>query len=612
MVKPRMETDEVPHRGVETSGPPSIPDPERLAVKTICASDILRKIVQSAERLRKVDYALSRYLNQARLLLVWKRGSGAMKMAGSAAKTVGTLMLVAAPLHPRIASGMRIAHKLWKLGTGLKILNAIANVFRDVWQKGCREVLLEFTHCAATLTRNLGVFGEVMRDLQSSTPALAQGAGQNSNSPAVVIQAIQEFVPPHQLPYATHVINMAFGNERYSPLFAFTALTLDSGNNSNLAQIMLEIEAFHFDEFVEMSESRALVAIGSFLHVSRELCDFLDGFQRLTERDCHFLQDCLHRLGQESGTIMKAVGVLVSLDKIRKQLNTEASNTSQASSQATSSLYDGRDIAHSSNLPTTQVISLRPAHRAGNKTAYSAETSVGQDNDSISRVTSLPASAVAVGQDNESMSTVISLPPSAVDNLSQEETPVLNLPGAHRVNVDAPQRSCDSELETDIHLSSSAMLSSLPKTDRQSSSTQMLSTVPKTDRESHSADMVSSIPKTDRQSSLAEMLACPKIPDPCECAGVEEKSLQSLQAVSETLGLEGTDGDKPQARGFVSSLYMPISSAVGKGSSMFIGKASSLLSSTFYRKRSRREQGESSQDDQGMEGEDRRCDPTRI
>ncbi|RUS87002.1 hypothetical protein EGW08_005240, partial [Elysia chlorotica] len=343
---------------VQATNPASIHNPERLAAKSMYAADLLKSVVQSAERLSKADKVLGRYLCQARLLLVWKRGGGAMKMAGSAAKTVGTLMLVAAPLHPRIATGVKVAHRLWKMGTGLKILTAIANMVRDVWQKGCREVLLEFTHCAATLTRDLGVFGEVLRDLQGNINGPALQAG-----PGLVISTIREFVPPHQVPYLTHVINMAFGNERYTPLFAFTALTVNSGNNSNIAQIMLEIESFHFDEFIETSESRALVAIGSFLHVSRELCDFLDGFQRLTERDCHFLQECLQRLGAESVSIMKAATVLVSLDKIRRQLaDTETSGGNQAHSslydnqahsslydnQAHSSLYDNRDVRQSS------------------------------------------------------------------------------------------------------------------------------------------------------------------------------------------------------------------------------------------------------------------------
>ncbi|GFN80280.1 hypothetical protein PoB_000678600 [Plakobranchus ocellatus] len=327
---------------METTASVSIPNPERLAVKTIYAADILKNIVESAKRLSKIDKVLNRYLKQARLLLVWKRGSGAIKMAGSAAKAVGALVLTAAPLHPKIAMGCRVAHKLWKIGTGLKILNALANMIRDVWQKGCRSVLLDFTRCAATLTRNLGVFGEVLRDLQSVSEMPA-GIGQNG--PRLVIDAIRGFIPPHQIPYATHVINMVYGNERYSPLFAFTAMTLNSQNNSNIAQVMLEIESFHFDDFIERSESRTLVAIGSFLHVSRELFDFLDGFQHLTELDCQFLQDCLKRLTQESLGIMKAVAVLVNLDKIRKQINAEAPVNSVSSEAAegnthTPSLYE--------------------------------------------------------------------------------------------------------------------------------------------------------------------------------------------------------------------------------------------------------------------------------
>ncbi|KAK3760936.1 hypothetical protein RRG08_022344 [Elysia crispata] len=520
-----MEADEVPAGPFDDNASVFIKDPERLAVKTMCTADILKNVVQSAERLSKVDKVLSRYLHQARLLLAWKQGSGAMKMAGSAAKTVGTLMLVAAPLHPRIAMGMRVAHKLWKLGTGLKILNAIANMIRDVWQKGCRDVLMEFTHCAATLTRNLGVFGELVRDLQNTTPAL-QDKGQTN--PAMVIRAIHDFVPPHQIPYLTHVINIAFGNESYSPLFAFTALTVNSGNSSNIAQIMLEIESFHFDDFIENSESRALVAIGSFLHVSRELCDFLDGFQRLTDRDCQFLQECLHRLGAESVSIMKAVAVLVNLDKIRKQLRTDTTPFFTSSS-GNSSLYDNRDVGQTTSLAAVDV--------SGSNISSSVSNNISQ---AVERETC---------QERNSTKCLFSPSPMITQNVSLPNSPAEEQHSIQTIKTDASE-NC-----------------SFLQIDRQSQLDEMTYIpVPEFSLSSEPIAVMNKFHHDDNQD--ASEVVC-------------QKNDQPIKQTPEEI----------QPWSLMNSFFTPFSSIVGRGSSYFIHKSNSLLPIAFRRTQTKKNQG---------------------
>ncbi|GFR63727.1 hypothetical protein ElyMa_001903100 [Elysia marginata] len=593
-----METDELaasrdrtPESGQSASI--TILNPERLAVKTMCGADILKNIVQSAERLSKIDKTLSRYLTQARLLLVWKRGSGAIKMAGSAAKTVGTIMLVAAPLHARFAMGMKVAHKLWKLGTSLKILNAIANMVRDVWQKGCREVLIEFTHCAATLTRNLGVYGEVVRDLQKAT-SVVNNLSDSRSSPAMLLQAVRDFIPAHQLPYATHVINMAFGNERYSPLFAFTSLTLGSENSSNIAQVMLEIESFHFDEFIENSESRSLVAIGSFLHVSRELCDFLDGFQHLTERDCQFLQECLQKLATESVSIMKAVAVLTSLDKIRKQLSTDSGPTF---SQGTLSLYDNRDVAKasssSSELNSNSVVSGSDTQRAIQTVEPTPSQECTQANSCVQEMLSMSISQA------EDM--VASETRSLTQKDTQSLTPDFELTSPAAQHVAASEdlvmsdvAACEDLVLSDVAASEDIVMSDVAEGDTQSSTPDIELTSPAAQCVAVSEDLV--------MSDVAEG------EEPCPDQNVSKTACQECEKPAEQSAISPST----QTPGLVARLVTPISSAIGRGSSAFVNKSNYLLPFSFYKTLKGRGQAKSvERGDQVSEGLEN-CNQTRL
>ncbi|CAL1547867.1 unnamed protein product [Lymnaea stagnalis] len=289
---------------------------ERIAIKTICAAEILKNTVQSAETLTKLKKKADYYLQQASLILTWKRSTGALKLVGAAAKTFGAVMVLAAPLHPKLAMAIRLGHKMWKFGTGLKVLNAVGGILKNIWQTGCRTALIEFTQGASQLTRNMGIFSEVIHDLQKLTGPLNTGDIQASEN---WINILRQFIPPHQHGYAAHVINIVFGIQRYSPVFDFLALSTDPSNESGIIHLMREIESVNFTDFVEHDNSKALVAIGSFLHISREILDLLDGLQRFTERDCRFLQECLIRFTQESLTIMKVVSVLTNLDAIRRQ-----------------------------------------------------------------------------------------------------------------------------------------------------------------------------------------------------------------------------------------------------------------------------------------------------
>lgn len=623
-----METDitvieesasmDVPSEGTAAT---MIPNPERLAVKAVCGADILKNSVHMAEKLKKIDKTLSRYLCQAQMLLTWKRGSGVMKMAGSAAKTVGTLMLVAAPLHPRFAMGMRVAHKLWKLGTGLKILNALANMIRDVWQKGCRDVLVEFTHCAASLTRNLGVFGEVVRDLQNVTPIL-HDTGHSNPSPAVVMNILREFIPAHQLPYATHVINMACGNERYSPLFAFTALTLNPGNNSNIAQVMLEIESFHFDEFLENNESAALVAIGSFLHVSRELCDFLDGLQHLTQRDCNFLQECLQKLAAESVNIMKVVALLTSLEKIRKQVNSDTSEPETC----TPSLYDNRDVGQSSvsrsaksTSTESQKVILKkdfeqkqeyPTHIIGLSTPDSINpTPFTADGSSLSQsqptglpeeMTSCFSHAVELSEFHPLQHTHSeSSPDRGVEKALMSKFESSNLPTGHHNNT---------TVEDHIRFLPGEDIPSAPDRD--------------VDKAPMSICDSSNLLSGHRSNTIVEDIEL--LPG--------EDILSEPDRGSTDVGHRGFEGkrvlgdveqpstsSRTQSQGLVGRFFMPISSTVGRGTTKLVGKSRNLFpfSFTYHKKLSNSDiqtgQPKSPEaQDQFREAQESSCDLTRV
>uniref|UniRef100_A0A0B6Y4J0 Uncharacterized protein n=1 Tax=Arion vulgaris TaxID=1028688 RepID=A0A0B6Y4J0_9EUPU len=292
-------------------------DLERLAVKCLYAADILQNSVNSAENLQKIQKKVSRYVQQVKLILTWKRGCGVFKMVGSASKVVGNVIVVAAPLHPKLGLAVRAGHKLWKFGAGLKALTAIGHMLKDLWQIGCRNSIVDFINATALLTRNLGVFSEVIQDIQSCAQSVS-GSNNTNQTPETVINILRPFIPPHQIDYITHVVNFAFGSRYYSPLFDLI-LSSDVSSSSHIVQLMREMESFNFIEFIEQGNNRSLIAIGSFLHISRELLDFLDGFQKVTDHDCRFLLDCLTRFTQESTNIMKTVSVLTNLNQLRRQ-----------------------------------------------------------------------------------------------------------------------------------------------------------------------------------------------------------------------------------------------------------------------------------------------------
>ncbi|CAG5121137.1 unnamed protein product [Candidula unifasciata] len=291
---------------------------QRLAAKSSYAADILKNVVAMAEDWQKIYKKVNRYMQQVKLIVTWKRGCAALKMVGSASKTVGSVLVVAAPLHPKLRLAVKVGHKLWKLGAGLKILTAVGNMLRDLWQAGCRQSVLEFVTATALLTRNLGVFGELIRDLQDCVqPFCSSNITQTSDQ---VLSLLKPFVPQDQLQYVTHVVNIIFHSNSYSPLFDLILTSPDlGGERSNTVQLLQEIESFRFTEFVQQGGSHFLVAIGSFLHVSRELLDFLDGFQKVTEQDCRFLYECLTRFNQESLGVLQAATVLTHLGHVRAQ-----------------------------------------------------------------------------------------------------------------------------------------------------------------------------------------------------------------------------------------------------------------------------------------------------
>ncbi|XP_059141943.1 uncharacterized protein LOC131929655 [Physella acuta] len=293
---------------------------DRLVAKAIYAADALRSSVGTAEKLKQLQKKINFFMQQAQIILTWKRSLGALKMVGSAAKSFGAIMVLAAPLHPKLNLALRIGNKMWKLGAGLKILNYVAGILKNIWQSGCRNALIEFTHCSAQLSQRISIFGELIHDMQGISQSFDGNITHTSQN---LIHIIQQIVPEHQVGYVTHVMNMVFGDRHYSPLFDFLALSNKPSSDSNFAQLLSELESFNFTNFVELSDSKTLVAIGSFLHISRELVDFLDGLRNFTEQDCRFLSECLVRCSQETLTIMRVVSVLTSLDKIRKgSLNT--------------------------------------------------------------------------------------------------------------------------------------------------------------------------------------------------------------------------------------------------------------------------------------------------
>lgn len=315
--------DELPTSTSEDSGL------QRLAAKSSYAADFLCDIIKSAHDVQKLEKKVNGYIQQVKLILTWKRGCGSFQMVGSAAKTLGGVMVVAAPLHPKLGVVVKVGSKLWKFGTGLKILSCIGEMLKDVWQTGCRNSLTEFVHAATRLTRNLNVFGEVIQDLQGCARTV-----NNSNrgqTPAEITRLLKQFIPSHQLSYIVHVINIAFGSSNYSPLFDFMVMSADLTNDSSFIRLMRDVESFHFAEFVERSDVKSLIIIGSFLHISRELLDFLDGFRKVTDHDCQFLMECLTKFSEQSLNIMKAVVVLTNLDQIRRQQLDTAPNSSAIS-----------------------------------------------------------------------------------------------------------------------------------------------------------------------------------------------------------------------------------------------------------------------------------------
>ncbi|BFZ13567.1 hypothetical protein BsWGS_16606 [Bradybaena similaris] len=289
---------------------------QRLAAKTSCAADFLKNAATVAENWHKKHKNVSRYIQQVKLIVTWRRGCGALKMVGSATKTLGGVLVVAAPLHPKLGLAVRVGHRLWKLGAGLKMLTAVGGMLRDLWQVGCRNTLLEFVTATTLLTHNLGVFGEMIRDLQKCAEPLS--ATNNTQTCDQVLSLLRPFIPPDQLEYVKHVVNIVFHNTSYSPLFDFILTSSDlTGDSSHTVQLMQEIESFRFTEFLQQGSAQFLAAIGSFLHISRELLDFLDGFQKVTEQDCRFLYECLTRLSQESASIQRAATTLTNLTDIR-------------------------------------------------------------------------------------------------------------------------------------------------------------------------------------------------------------------------------------------------------------------------------------------------------
>lgn len=289
---------------------------ERLAVKTMYAAELLESLVQEAQRLQKLQVKVRRYMKQAQLIVTWRRSQGFCTMIGSAAKSVGGVLFLAAPLHPKLSFTAKAAQKLWKLGSSLKILSAVGSMLREIWQSGCRDVLVDFTKSVAMLTKKMSVLQECINDLEH-----VQGQVNSNNnqlySPQKLVNILSEYIPANQINYAIHVINIVSGNHNYSPLFDFSLLSTSMSNNSSLAKVFSEIEGFHFTEFVEQNEAKSLVAIGGFLHISKELLDFLDGFHRVTERDCRFLSECFFKFTEESVSIIKVASLLTGLNKLR-------------------------------------------------------------------------------------------------------------------------------------------------------------------------------------------------------------------------------------------------------------------------------------------------------
>ncbi|XP_012938658.1 uncharacterized protein LOC101857572 [Aplysia californica] len=323
---------------------------ERLAAKTVYTAELLENTVHIAEQLQKVQGRVNRYVRQARLIVTWKRSSGLFTMVGSAAKTAGSVMVLASPLHPKLAVALKAGHRLWKLGTGLKVLTAIGGMLRELWHSGCRDTLVEFTRCVALLSRNVGVFQELIQDLQGATEQLNASNNNNFQAPDAVVNVLREFIPPQHIGYATHVMNIAFARQHYSPLFDLLALSSDPSEKSDLLQVVREIEGFRFTEFSQESDAKALVAIGSFLHISRELLDFLDGFNKVTDKDCQFLHNCLNKFSEESAGIMKVVSLLTGLHRMKHKLE----SPTPSSDTAVKKMTDPGMLTQASDMPLTQ------------------------------------------------------------------------------------------------------------------------------------------------------------------------------------------------------------------------------------------------------------------
>ena len=222
-------------------------------------------------------------------------------------------------------------------------------MLKEIWHSGCRKALLDFTRCLALLTQKISVLHECIHDLDQVSGRTNVNKN-NFQSSQELFNLLKEFISPIHMQYSLHIINIIFQNQEYSPLFDFASQSIDMSCESNFTNVIREMEGFNFTEFVQANDAKTLVAIGGFLHISREILDFLDNFHKVTDQDCTFLSECFVKFTEESETMIKVATFLTGLSKMAHFANS-APQINKVSYQ--DNTYEAAEVNNEDIIDTT-------------------------------------------------------------------------------------------------------------------------------------------------------------------------------------------------------------------------------------------------------------------